>query len=224
MAVNIEKLKNMAPPKGMEFHIAKVGHVVLQVADLERATEFYTQVLGFKVSDVYPEEMMPGGMVFLRCNTDHHCLALVGQGDGKNAHRELHHLAFEVPTLAEVLRARDRLQAVWRQDRLRRPAPRRLPDRRRVPRPGQQLIGNLLGCRSSRQRRPRPAGERMARREVTGRSDRQSGARPGHAYRLNELLAAAISRRSHSRLKHALVIGVGGGGDVVGRAGDGAFS
>ncbi|HXF74462.1 MAG TPA: VOC family protein, partial [Methylomirabilota bacterium] len=85
MAVNVEKLKSMAPPKGVEFHITKVGHVVLKVADLERATEFYTQVLGFKVSDVYPEEMMPGGMVFLRCNTDHHSLALVGSGDGKNA-------------------------------------------------------------------------------------------------------------------------------------------
>ncbi len=110
MAVNIEKLKSMTPPKGMDFHISKVGHVVLQVSDLERSTEFYTKVLGFKVSDVYPEEMMPGGMVFLRCNTDHHCLALVGAGDGKNANRELHHLAFEVPTLAEVLRARDRLR------------------------------------------------------------------------------------------------------------------
>jgi catechol 2,3-dioxygenase len=110
MTVNIEKLKSMAPPKGMEFHIAKVGHVVLQVSDLERATEFYTKVLGFKVSDVYPENMMPGGMVFLRCNADHHCLALVGQGDGKNSNRELHHLAFEVPTLGEVLRARDRLR------------------------------------------------------------------------------------------------------------------
>jgi len=110
MTVNIEKLKSMAPPKGMDFHIAKVGHVVLQVGDLERATEFYTKVLGFKVSDVYPESMMPGGMVFLRCNTDHHCLALVGAGDGKNSNRELHHLAFEVPTLAEVLRARDRLR------------------------------------------------------------------------------------------------------------------
>src|SRR5258706_12506507 len=100
----------MAPPKGMEFHSSIVGHVVRQVADLERATEFYTNVLGFKVSDVYPEEMMPGGMVFLRCNTDHHCLALVGQGDAKNNHRELHHLSFEVATLAEVLRARDRLR------------------------------------------------------------------------------------------------------------------
>jgi catechol 2,3-dioxygenase-like lactoylglutathione lyase family enzyme len=110
MAVNVEKLKSLTPPRGMDFHISKVGHVVLQVSDLERSTEFYTQVLGFKVSDVYPEDMMPGGMVFLRCSTDHHCLALVGAGDGKNAHRELHHLAFEVPTLAEVLHARDRLR------------------------------------------------------------------------------------------------------------------
>jgi len=83
MAVAVEKLKGMTPPEGMDFHISKLGHIVLQVSDLERSTAFYTQVLGFKVSDVYPEEMMPGGMVFLRCNTDHHCLALVGAGDGK---------------------------------------------------------------------------------------------------------------------------------------------
>ena len=112
MAIDIEKLRSMSPPKGMDFHIAKVGHVVLQVSDLERATEFYTRVLGFKVSDVYPEDMMRGGMVFLRCNTDHHCLALVGQGDAKNSNRELHHLAFAVSTLAEVLRARDRLRVL----------------------------------------------------------------------------------------------------------------
>src|SRR3989304_1194480 len=111
MAVNVEKLKSMTPPKSMDFNIRKLGHVVLQCRDLEVSTAFYTQVLGFKVSDVYPEEMMPGGMVFLRCNTDHHCLALVGAGDGRNANRELHHLAFEVATLAEVIRARDRLRA-----------------------------------------------------------------------------------------------------------------
>jgi catechol 2,3-dioxygenase len=153
MAVDIEKLKNMTPPKGMEFHISKVGHVVLRVSDLELSTEFYTKVLGFKVSDVYPEDMMPGGMVFLRCNTDHHCLALVGAGDGKNANRELHHLAFEVPTLAEVVRARDRLRAAN--------AKIDFDGRRRA---GCQIAGNLLGRRSSRKRRPRPAVERMARR------------------------------------------------------------
>ncbi|HWO40979.1 MAG TPA: VOC family protein [Candidatus Eisenbacteria bacterium] len=109
MAVDVDKLKSMSAPPGMPFRIAKLGHVVLRVADLERSTAFYTQILGFKVSDVYPETMMPGGMVFLRCNTDHHCLALVGGGE-PGANRELHHVAFEVATLAEVLRARDRLR------------------------------------------------------------------------------------------------------------------
>jgi catechol 2,3-dioxygenase len=111
MAVDVEKLKSMSPPKGMDFHISKLGHVVLQVSDLERSTAFYTQVLGFKVSDVYPESMMPGGMVFLRCNTDHHCLALVGAAEQESANKELHHFAFEVPTLAEVIHARGRLRA-----------------------------------------------------------------------------------------------------------------
>jgi catechol 2,3-dioxygenase-like lactoylglutathione lyase family enzyme len=110
MTINIDKLKSMTPPQGLDFHIAKLGHIVLQVTDLERSTSFYTQVLGLKVSDVYPETMMPGGMVFLRCNTDHHCLALVGAGEREAANQELHHFAFEVPTLAEVLRARDRLR------------------------------------------------------------------------------------------------------------------
>jgi len=54
--------------------------------------------------------MMPGGMVFLRCKTDYHCLALVGAGDGRNENRELHHRAFEVPTLGQVITARDRLR------------------------------------------------------------------------------------------------------------------
>lgn len=112
MAVNIEKLKSMSPPAGMEFHIGKLGHVVLRVTDLERSTDFYARILGFKVSDVYPEDMMPGGMVFLRCNnTHHHCLAPVGAGERNNTNRELHRLAFEVPTLPEVIAARDRLCA-----------------------------------------------------------------------------------------------------------------
>ena len=165
MAVNIEKLKNMFPPPGMDFHISKVGHVVLQVANLERATEFYTSVLGFKVSDVYPDNMMSGGMVFLRCATDHHCLALVSAGDGKNSNRELHHLAFEVPTLGEVLRARDRSRqcGVKIDFEGRRRAGCQIA---RVPRPGQSFAGNLLGRRSGRQRWPRAAVKRMARCEV----------------------------------------------------------
>ena len=59
MAVKVETLKNMSPPSAMDFNITKLGHVVLQVSDLEKSTAFYTQVLGFRVSDVYPDEMSP---------------------------------------------------------------------------------------------------------------------------------------------------------------------
>jgi catechol 2,3-dioxygenase-like lactoylglutathione lyase family enzyme len=106
-----EALRQVAPPAGLPFGIRKLGHVVLKVRDLQRSLAFYVGVLGFRVSDVYPESMMKGGMVFLRCNTDHHCLALVGGASEDGRARELHHLAFEVATLDEVLRAREHLRA-----------------------------------------------------------------------------------------------------------------
>ena len=105
-----EALRRMAPPAGLPFRVAKLGHVVLTVKDMARAVAFYTGVLGFRVSDVYPDSMMQGGMVFLRCNGDHHCLALVGGAEEDASARELHHLAFEVATLEELLRAREHLR------------------------------------------------------------------------------------------------------------------
>ncbi len=93
------------------FAVQKIGHAVINVSDLETSKRFYTEVLGFKVSDIYPDGMMPGGMVFLRCNADHHCLALVG-GGSEQQDKSLHHLAFELDTLDEVFRARDHLKAL----------------------------------------------------------------------------------------------------------------
>ena len=96
------------------FAVRKLGHAVIYVSDVARSRRFYTEVLGFKVSDDYPPSMAPGGFVFLRCNGDHHCLALVGgakTGDGTRADKTLHHLAFELATLDEVFRARDHLKA-----------------------------------------------------------------------------------------------------------------
>lgn len=110
MSIDVDKLSRMAPPQGLPFHIGKLGHVVLQVTDLERSTDFYTRILGFRISDVYPEDMMPGGMVFLRCNPDHHALALVGQATGQAHNIELNHVAFEVWTLDEVVRLREHLR------------------------------------------------------------------------------------------------------------------
>ncbi len=110
MAVDVEKYRTMDPPRGLPFRIEKIGHVVLMVSDLDRSVHFYTQILGFKVSDVYPQDMVPGGMVFMRCNADHHGVALVGQGAGDAENIELHHLAFEVASLDQVLRARTHLR------------------------------------------------------------------------------------------------------------------
>lgn len=108
---DLARLRAFDRPHGLPFRITRLGHVVLNVSDLERSVAFYTQVLGFQVSDVYPEEMMPGGMVFLRCNPDHHGIALIGTLDQASPNRELHHLAFEVATLDEVVRARAHLRA-----------------------------------------------------------------------------------------------------------------
>jgi len=106
----IEALTNVRPPDDMPFRIGKMGHAVVMVQDIDRSVEFYTQVLGFKVSDVYPDSMTKGRMVFLRFNDDHHGLGLVGQAKGASKHRELHHMAFEVSTIDEVFRARDHLE------------------------------------------------------------------------------------------------------------------
>ncbi|HYM03339.1 MAG TPA: VOC family protein [Stellaceae bacterium] len=110
MAVDEDRLKSMQRPTGLPFRVAKLGHVVLNVADIERSVRFYTGVLGFAVSDVYPAQMVPGGMVFMRCNSDHHGVALVGSLKQPAKSVELHHLAFEVATLEEVLRAREHLR------------------------------------------------------------------------------------------------------------------
>ena len=110
MAFDADKLKARQRPAGLPFKINKIGHIVLNTADMERAVRFYTEVLGFSVSDVYPESMVPGGMVFMRCNHDHHGVALVGSMKGENPNNELNHLAFEVKSLDEVIRARDHLK------------------------------------------------------------------------------------------------------------------
>jgi catechol 2,3-dioxygenase len=110
MSIDVDTLRKTQPPRGLPFQIHKLGHVVIRVSDMQRSVDFYTQVLGFKVSDVYPETLMPGGMVFLRCNADHHCMALVGSGREGAGDGDLHHIAFEVPSLDDVLRAREHLR------------------------------------------------------------------------------------------------------------------
>ena len=87
------------------FQLRKLGHVVLNVTDLEASVRFYTEVLGLSISDRYPDSMVPGGMVFMCVSTDHHGVALVG-GASKLERSTLNHFAFEVGSPDEVFRAR----------------------------------------------------------------------------------------------------------------------
>ncbi|MCK4176241.1 VOC family protein [Aciditerrimonas ferrireducens] len=111
LGFDIEELRQCQRPKGVPFRIQKIGHVVLNCRDIRRSVRFYTEVLGFSVSDVYPEELARGGMVFMRYNHDHHGVALVGTLPDRSEAIELNHLAFEVATLDELFAARDHLLA-----------------------------------------------------------------------------------------------------------------
>ena len=106
----MQALKNKRTPDDLPFNITKIGHVVLRCQDIEKSVAFYADILGFRVSDVYPDSMIHGKMVFMRCNNDHHGVALVGGVNQPSKNIEMHHMAFEVDTLDEVLRAREHLQ------------------------------------------------------------------------------------------------------------------
>ena len=106
----MQALKNKRTPSDLPFNITKIGHVVLRCQDIEKSVAFYTDILGFRVSDVYPDSMIHGKMVFMRCNNDHHGVALVGGVNQPSKNIEMHHMAFEVDTLDEVLRAREHLR------------------------------------------------------------------------------------------------------------------
>ena len=108
--MNVDAINALRRPKGHPFKVRKIGHVAVYVSDLERSARFYTEVLGFEISDVIPPGHLPGGAVFLRCNTDHHGIALFQATDENPAGAGLHHIALEVGTLDEVVRVREHLR------------------------------------------------------------------------------------------------------------------
>ena len=83
-------------PEGM-------GHIVLGTPNLAESVDFYTGVLGFRVSDYW----QPGDddVVFLRCNRRHHSLALVPAPEPA-----LYHFMLEAQTLDDVGYTLDRHQ------------------------------------------------------------------------------------------------------------------
>lgn len=72
-----------------------MGHIVLGTPNMAEMVRFYTNVLGFRVSDYW----RPGDqdIVFLRCNERHHSLALVPAEEPA-----LYHFMLEAATLDDV--------------------------------------------------------------------------------------------------------------------------
>ena len=107
--MDAQTVAKMHRPKGMPFRCNKIGHVALYVKDPARRQILHRGdgVLGLRR---LRQHMMPGGTVFLRCAADHHGVALFKLPEGQPPHGAFHHMAFEVSTLDEVLRAREHLR------------------------------------------------------------------------------------------------------------------
>ncbi|TAJ76361.1 VOC family protein [bacterium] len=91
------------------IRFTKIGHIGLYCRDIKKMTDFYTNVLGMKVSDVNER-----GMVFLRHGNDHHSFALVPMSEEEKKKpagpQALQHIAFEVWDMEELKKIKKYLQ------------------------------------------------------------------------------------------------------------------
>ncbi|WP_158057895.1 VOC family protein [Halorussus halophilus] len=81
-------------------HPTKLGHVHLKVRELDRAVEFYTEVVGLDVT-----ERVGDSFAFLSFGDHHHDVALQALGPdapGPSSGVGLYHTAFEVPDEDEL--------------------------------------------------------------------------------------------------------------------------
>jgi catechol 2,3-dioxygenase-like lactoylglutathione lyase family enzyme len=86
----------------------RLGHVAMYTADPQRTQKFYSEILGFRVSDWIEQSF-----VFMRCGADHHSLNFVA-GEG----RRMNHIAFELRDASHMHRAcdllgRNRMPILW---------------------------------------------------------------------------------------------------------------
>ncbi|HEY1967264.1 MAG TPA: VOC family protein [Pseudonocardia sp.] len=81
------------------------GHIVFIVPDAKAAHEFYTQVMGFRLSDIVDTAFHTPGY-FYHCNSRHHSIAVLEVPHMAG----LHHLMLEVNSLDDVGIAYDLVQ------------------------------------------------------------------------------------------------------------------
>lgn len=77
-----------------------VTHVVVNTTDIDAAVEFWTDVLGFRLSDWSEHQM-----AFLRCNSYHHAIAF-----NQASWTSLNHVAWEMTSIDAFMRGIGRLR------------------------------------------------------------------------------------------------------------------
>jgi len=95
-------------------HVVRLGHVFVQSNEFRACLDFYTRLLGFKVSDTYfagPSDNTIAA--FLHCGlaqrwTDHHTIGLTAAQDGLN---RFDHSAYEVIDLDDVMQGGEYLRS-----------------------------------------------------------------------------------------------------------------
>ncbi len=92
------------------FTISRVGHVGIQVTDIDRSLEWYQNILGLTLTGRWPMGEN-GAMAFMRFTDDHHNIVLfthptpVTDENRDAGFNGLQHIAFEVDSRDEWLRA-----------------------------------------------------------------------------------------------------------------------
>lgn len=95
--IYIQMEKVALTPKS--FGPDRFGHVNLHPQNLGAMLDFFVKILDFRISDVIGDDFA----YFLRCNPEHHGVALI-KGRGW-----MHHHAWQVQSIAELGKAGDRL-------------------------------------------------------------------------------------------------------------------
>lgn len=106
---------SVTPNTDVTVRVARIGHVAIAVRNLDRTIDFYTQLVGLRLTErfQYPDERPGhGGAVeagaFMRCDSTHHRIAFFLPRNGIGASGDglpygLHHLAFEMNTPRELV-------------------------------------------------------------------------------------------------------------------------
>ena len=82
----------------------RLSHVVLNSPNPESTVAFYDKHLEFRLSDTLMHPRMGEMMWFLRCNPQHHSMAIA-----RGPHTSLHHASFELRGIDEYMRGTGRM-------------------------------------------------------------------------------------------------------------------